>query len=233
MKDRKKAILSAIIDEHVAGGRTVASKSLVDKIDFQLSPATIRNEMASLEREGLIYQPHTSAGRIPTEKGWQYYIENFLNDEELVDEQKEIIEQTFNNTDKNLDSAVKEVAKCLAEISQDAVFVGFGENNVYYTGLSNLFKQPEFKNIDLVFHMSEIVDHLDDVIAELFNDVTDAARVLVGTENPFGNECSTIFGAYQIKGKEPGLFGILGPMRMDYKNNLALVNYTKKLFSNT
>ncbi|MBU0964515.1 heat-inducible transcriptional repressor HrcA, partial [Patescibacteria group bacterium] len=77
MKDRKNALLSAIINEHIETGNTVASKTIVDNHDFKLSPATIRNEMVCLEKEGYIYQPHTSAGRIPTEKGWKLFIDNF------------------------------------------------------------------------------------------------------------------------------------------------------------
>ena len=62
MNERKSAIFGAIIKEHVTQGNTVASKVLVDKYDFNLSPATMRNEMVELEKEGYIYQPHTSAG---------------------------------------------------------------------------------------------------------------------------------------------------------------------------
>ncbi|MFZ6035812.1 MAG: hypothetical protein ACOYUK_01600 [Patescibacteria group bacterium] len=233
MKERKRAILSAIIKEHVHGdGKPVASQALVDKYKLELSSATVRNEMADLESEGLIFQPHTSAGRIPTEKGWQYYIENFLVEKQPAQAQMTLLEKALHKREQaQTDVAVKNVARTLAEISQNAVFVGFSRDNVYYTGLSNLFNHPEFADIDLVRHLSAIVDHLDDVIAELFSKVTDTPRILVGSENPFGKECSTIFSPYQVKGCEPGLIGVLGPVRMDYEDAFALVNYTKKLFA--
>jgi len=235
MKDRKSAILSAIIKEHFSEGQIVASKALVDKYDFKLSPATIRNEMVDLEKEGYIYQPHTSAGRIPTEKGWKYYIENFIKDIELSKPQKAVLDDILREKGLSYDMAIKNAAKGMAELSKDAVFVGFGPDNFYYTGLSNLFRQPEFQRIDLVCHVSEVVDHLDEVIKEMFNEVTesDKEKILVGRDNPFGRECSSIVCNYTFNNKEKGIFGILGPLRMNYENNLALIKYAKQLFADT
>jgi len=211
----------------------VASKSLVDKYDFSLSPATIRNEMVDLEKKGYIYQPHTSAGRIPTEKGWKYYIENFIKDIELSKSDKTALNDILREQGLSYDIAIKNAAKGLAEISKDAVFVGFGSDSFYYTGLSNLFRQPEFQNMDLVCHVSEVVDHLDDVIKEMFDEITDSdkEKILVGKDNPFGNACSSIVSNYTFGNNEKGIFGILGPMRMNYENNLALIKYAKQLFT--
>ncbi len=231
MKDRKSALLSAIINEHVSTGNAVSSKLIVDNHDFSVSPATIRNEMATLEKEGYIYHPHTSAGRIPTEKGWKEYIEHYLDDVELPDKQKKEIDSAFKESGLAVDTAIKRVAKRLAEFSQQAVFVGFSKDDFYYTGLSNLFEHPEFESIDLVRHVTAVVDHMDDVITELFDDVTDNVKVMLGSENPFGAECSSIITSYQIKDQERSVFGILGPMRMDYENNLALIKHAQQLFS--
>jgi len=230
MKDRKSALISAIIEEHVASGQTVASKAIVDNHDFSLSPATIRNEMGTLEKDGYIYQPHTSAGRIPTEKGWKFYIENFLKDVELDKKHKQVLDQALAVQGLTYESIIKNVAKGLAELSKDAVFVGFGPDNFYYTGLSHLFKKPEFQDIDLVRHMSEVVDHLDEVVKDMFDEIEEI-QVMVGSDNPFGKECSSIVGKYKYGDDQVGLFGILGPMRMDYDNNLALLKYAKQKFS--
>ena len=231
MKDRKSALLSAIISEHVSTGNAISSKLIVDNHDFSVSPATIRNEMASLEKEGYIYQPHTSAGRIPTEKGWKEYIEHYLNEIELPDKQKREIDDAFKENGLTVDMAIKRVAKHLAEFSQQAVFVGFSKDDFYYTGMSNLFEHPEFESIDLVRHVTGVVDHMDDVITKIFDDVTDDIKIMLGSENPFGAECSSIITSYRIQDKEHGVFGILGPMRMNYENNLALIKHAQQLFS--
>ncbi|MFA6098727.1 MAG: hypothetical protein WCV50_03050 [Patescibacteria group bacterium] len=234
MNDRKSALLSAIIKEHVETGNTVASKTIVDNHNFKLSPATIRNEMVVLEKEGFIYQPYTSAGRIPTEKGWKFYIENFLKDIELSNKQKGFLEGLLKEKGLTKESVVKKVAKGLAELSKDAVFIGFSPDNFYYTGLSNLFRQPEFQKIDLVQHISEVVDHLDEVVKNIFKQIKeyDGAKILIGEENPFGKDCSSIVTSYCLEGEETGVIGVLGPMRMNYEDNQAMMKYIKKLFSN-
>lgn len=232
MNDRKSAILGAIINEHVSEGSTVASKSIVDNYDFSLSPATIRNEMVILEKEGYIFQPHTSAGRIPTEKGWRYYIDNYIKDIEITDASKSSLDKVAGDKNITKELLVKKVAKNLAEISNDAVFVGLSQDDFFYTGLSYLFKQPEFQKLDLVYHISEVVDHLDEVIEDMFEDILNAKdeTILIGKENPFGAECSAIITHYRIDQNNIGVFGILGPMRMDYENNIALIKYAKRLF---
>jgi len=189
--------------------------------------------MAALEKEGYIHQPHTSAGRIPTEKGWKHYIENFLRDIDLTEAEKKALDSVIQKeTGLAHDSVIKRVAKQLAEMSKEAVFVGLNSDSYYYTGLSNLFGQPEFQELDLVRHISSVVDTLDEVIKKMFDDFRDGTTVMVGSDNPFGNECSSIVGTYENKSGQRGVFGILGPMRMDYEQNLALIKHAQKLFIN-
>ena len=109
-------------------------------------------------------------------------------------------------------------------MSGNTVFVAFDEHNIYYTGLSNLFSQPEFQSIDLVRNLSKIIDHLDEVMNDFFSVVGDKTLVLLGKDNPFSNDCSCLVARYGN-----GIFGILGPIRMDYKHNLALLDYIKEL----
>ena len=79
MDDRKRAILKAIIDDYVTSAEPVGSRTIAKKSDMGLSPATIRNEMADLEEMGYLTQPHTSAGRIPSDKGYRAYVNEILN----------------------------------------------------------------------------------------------------------------------------------------------------------
>lgn len=211
----------------------MASKVVVDKYKFPLSSATIRNEMAALESEGYVVQPHTSAGRIPTEKGWKYYIENFLKDAPLSNEVKSNLAETFKQQGVSPENLVKNLAKGLASISQEAIFVGLGRDNFFYTGLSNLFRQPEFQKLDLVCHLSEVVDHLDEVVSRMFDEVVESKqeKIMIGKENPFDPECSAIVSCYQASGEKAGVFGILGPLRMNYALNISLIKYVKQLFT--
>src|SRR4030043_1192300 len=83
MNERQKKLLNLIINEHINPAEPVGSGILVEKTGLEVSPATVRNEMADLEKEGFIYQPHTSAGRVPTEKGYQFFVDNFVEKREI------------------------------------------------------------------------------------------------------------------------------------------------------
>lgn len=231
LDERKSALLSAIIREHIKSGEAVASKILVDKYGFNLSPATIRNEMMALEKQGLIHQPHTSAGRIPTEQGWQFYLNNLVKEKALSTKEKNDLDAVIKTTEE-AELKVKNLAKKLAEVSSEAVIVGFNPDYIYYTGLSQLFRQPEFTEYHLICHISEVIDHLEDVITQLFKEIGENDfKIMVGEENPFGRECGAIVSKYKNKKGEAGIFTLLGPARMAYENNLALLKYSHSLLS--
>lgn len=230
MNTRQRQLLSHIIREYIKSASPIGSETLVDKYKVKVSSATVRHEMAALEKEDLIFQPHTSAGRVPTEKGYKFFIKNLTYDTKLKAKDKEILNKIKQEKSFDKEILIKNLAKQVAEMANNSVLVGFSPENFYYTGLSNLFSQPEFLKLNyLVYNISSIIDQMDEVMEKIFNLVSCEVKVLIGKENPFGEECSFITTKYQINKKKEGIFGILGPMRMDYPNNIALVNYVKEL----
>ncbi len=223
MENRKELILNTIIREHIKTGAPVGSGVLVEKYKLDISPATVRNEMAALEEEGYIAQPHTSAGRIPTEEAYNKYLAN-LKIRKLKDSETRDLDRFLAGGNE---AGFKNVAKVLAGKSGNAVFWAFHKNNLFYTGISNLFKQPEFANTNLIYDISTIIDRVDEIIAEIYNEIKMGEQILLGSANPFGNFCSTVMAKYKLK-DNIGMFGILGPMRMDYEKNLALVKYVNE-----
>jgi len=228
ISERKKFLLETIIKEYVKTATPVSSGMLVDKYKLDISPATVRNEMMELEDEGYIYQPHTSSGRIPTEAAYELFIANF---KEMKKKKglRETETKLLNNLFKSDEAAYKATAKAIAELSGTAVFWAFHKNDLYYTGLSNLFAQQEFRQVNAVCDVSEIIDRLEEIIDEVFEDLDDGEQVLIGSKNPFGNFLSAVLVKYKHN-NQSGVLGILGPMRMDYERNLALVEFIKNKF---
>jgi transcriptional regulator of heat shock response len=212
MFPRQKELFKHIVEEYVKTAQPVGSKLVVEKFNLDISPATVRNDMAELEEQDLIFSPHISAGRIPTEYGFKYYVENYINFKGVKD---------FKDIKKNKN--IKEIAKQIAEESGLAVLVGFGAQDVFYTGLSNLFSQPEFQNLNLVFDVTRVLDHLDEVMEKVYNEISQL-EIKIGSDNPFSQDCSAVL----IKNKSI-LFGILGPMRMNYQKNVQLVNLINEI----
>jgi len=228
ISERKKFLLDIIIREYLKTAMPVSSGILVDKYKLDISTATVRNEMMELEEEGYIHQPHTSAGRVPTEAAYELFLSEFKDNKkkrELKDTENEILEKIFQDND----AAWRQTAKAIAEMSGGAVFWAFHKNDLYYTGLSNLFSQPEFTRVGMVCDVSAIIDRMEEIIDDIFEDLEDGEQILIGTKNPFGNFLSTVLVKYK-NNNASGVFGILGPMRMDYARNLALVEFIKNKF---
>jgi len=227
MNDRQKEILAFVINEYIKSAQPVGSALLSEKADFGLSGATYRNELSALETEGYLIQPHTSAGRVPTEKAYQMYVEAYLNRYKFTDRPDRSLKlQVRDEISSN--EQLKEVARQLVEKSHETVIVAFDKESLYYTGLSNLFAKPEFADQNQVVSLSNAMDHLDTLIGKMFDQVQDL-EVLIGSNNPFGNQCSTVIGKYHTKDGKEAMFAVLGPMRMDYEKNIGLVQNVRLL----
>ncbi len=229
LEGRKAALLEAVVAEHIRTAEPVGSKLLAGKYGLSVSSATVRNALAALEEEGYLTHPHTSAGRVPTIKGYRYYVTHCLAEKPLAKKERETIEERCIKSFENKRLRVKELARVVAEVAHEAILVGFTSDDVYYTGLSYLLAQPEFSDHDLALTMSHVFDRLDETMAEFATSVHDDFAVAIGDENPFGNDTSVVVVRY---GKdEDQLFGILGPTRMDYAANIALAKYAREIIT--
>jgi len=224
MDKRKELILKTIIKEHIKTALPVGSEGLVDKYNLDISAATVRNEMAELEQSGFIVQPHTSAGRVPTEKAYDFYLEN-LSEKKLGEAEAKIFEKLLAKKDE---ASFKQSAKAMAKISDNAVFWAFHKHNLYYTGISNLLHQPEFSETGLIYDISEVIDRLDEVIGRIFNGLKFGEQIFLGSENPFSPYCGAVMAKYRLE-DNIGLVGILGPIRMNYEKNLALIKFVNNI----
>ena len=232
MTERERILFLAIVSEHIRTSHPVASQVIVDKYLPDLSPATIRNDMARLEERGLIEQPHTSAGRIPTAYGYEYYVENFLPEKAIEKKLQHRLQGAYASKRLAQADRIREVAKTLADLSSESVVVSSTDRELFYTGLANLFRQPEFAERDVVYSFSEMIDRLDEVMASIFDQVGPEVTILMGRKNPFGRDCGVMLTKYSIDDEE-GMIGILGPMRMAYAEHRALLRYAQDLLNNS
>ena len=229
--DRKLQFLEAVIREYVSTAEPVGSGRLAEIFDFRISPATIRLDLAELEAEGFLTHPHTSAGRIPTEKGYRLFIEKFISTTEWNPARAAV--QKMEQVRNDLEDCVRYAARLLTEATGEVALASAGPEHVFYTGLANLFAKPEFQNPLQVIAVSELLDRVDDVINDYMHRSNGEPLVYVGSENPFGSQCSTILVKIQIAPRLEGLLGIVGPMRMDYQHNVAVLRRMRGLVENS
>ncbi|KKU19377.1 hypothetical protein A3H10_01420 [Candidatus Uhrbacteria bacterium RIFCSPLOWO2_12_FULL_46_10] len=221
---RQSSVLEAIVREYVRTAEPVGSMAVAERYNIAASPATVRNDMADLEQDGFIRQPHTSAGRVPTEKAYQYYVDNFLREVDMPRQEEKALRQVW-SLDETARAILKLTAKIIASFSEESVFLAFDKHDVYYTGLANLFSQPEFIDHEQVYSVSAIIDRLDEAVADVYDSVPDNVQVFIGKKHNFGSQCSAIITRYRATGDDFGIFGLLGPTRMDYDLNIARIKY--------
>lgn len=224
--DRRLEILRAIVDEYVETQEPVGSKAIADKRALGISPATIRNEMAFLEEEGLITQPHTSAGRIPTDRGYRLFVDKLATVKPLSTAERRAIE-TFLEGAIDLDDVVKRSAKLLADITKQVAVVKYpnigdshGREMMAISGTANLARSGE----DLGATLSPILEALEEqvVLLRLLGDSHSTVHVTIGSEQADSSLQTTSLVTVGY-GSDASL-GILGPTRMDYASSIAAVS---------
>jgi len=227
---RQNLILDKIIKEYIDSAEPVSSRKLEKKYDFGICPATIRIEMQKLTDKGFLYQPHTSAGRIPTDKGYRFFVDKLFKEEisefkkglEIEDWLKKEMEDSF--------KFIQTLTKTLASVSSSlAISYLFDEKVLWKEGWEEVLQEPEFKVEDCIPDFSELLKSFEEEI-EKFK-LNSKIKVFIGKENPFSKakDFSIIISQCHWPEEEKGIISIFGPKRMNYHRNIALINSFKKI----
>lgn len=227
LETRQELILKLIVEDYIQTAEPVGSKQLADRHGLDISSATIRHEMVALEQEGFLRQPHTSAGRIPTEKAYVYYLQHVIEPMQSHPQPAEISVRF--GTEETIERTLKSLAKRLVDASGETAIVAFDPSWTYYTGVSNLLGKPDFSDAELLRSISLLVDQFDDVVTRLYHRINDQTVVYIGSQNPFGDQMATVLVKYQIGNAQEGLLGLVGPIRMNYGRNITLVEEAKEI----
>jgi len=227
MTERQKQILSAIVEQYAEVAVPVGS-SLLAKV-FDVSSATIRAEMAELERLGYIRQPHTSAGRIPTDRGYRFYVNNLaVEAEQALPEKRAERAMTARVTHGGLpERTIRNAVDTLVELTHNLGLATIG-NQLYMSGLGNLFGQPEFVGGQQVQQVARLLDNLEPWLREAAPN--EPLSVFIGSENPIGRSAgvSLIISRFRSPFSDHSYIGVLGPTRQSYRDVMALVAHTGK-----
>ncbi len=238
---RQKQILKTIVEEYIKVAEPVGSKALVNKPGFSIGAPMLRKEMSLLEHEGYLAKPHTSAGRVPTDQAYRLYIQEniFYRSNKtcrtnkasgLTPKETEKVAETLHKKWPDEPTLLKEIARLASEISKDLSVSGTidGEKGTYTCGFSNLIDEPEFKSFNNINQLMHFMDNVDRHFDELWNRaLNESLSVFIGAENLIKeiNEFTLITGKYQLPSGDQGFVSVIGPRRMDYKHNMALVEY--------
>ncbi len=232
---RQEGILFAIIEEYAEVATPVGSVTLAKL--FNVSSATIRAEMARLEENGYIAQPHTSAGRVPTDAGYRYYVNVLSERPETIETHSELPHHTEDekplerssrvlevriSSQARADFAIRGAVDSLVELTGNLGLATIGDQ-LYISGISRLFTQPEFLDNQRVQAVAELLDNLEPWLREAAPG--QPLNIFIGKENPIGKTSgvSLIISRFRSPYSDRSYIGVLGPTRQNYAKVMSLV----------
>lgn len=337
LNQRKQQVLEAIVEDHIITAEPVSSRTIARKYRLGVSPATIRNEMADLEEMGLIEQPHTSAGRIPSQQGYRYYVDRLMRKGKLNVREENMIRSVFAQQARELAMIVQQTIKLVSQLTDYLVFLsgpqlehtalrqvrfiplanedacdksllvivsetGWVESKVidlpspvspeelehisnvfnthfrgltfsqitrailksvynelskqrqfidlaldiiesvmeretedalYLGGTRNILKQPEYRDVQQVRRLLDLVEEENILRTILMDARNDGVTVKIGKENGYEaiQDCSVVTAVYTLGGNVVGSFGLLGPVRMNYARAIAVAEHITRALS--
>lgn len=223
--ERQLHILTHIVSSYIKTAEPVSSQYVEQRSRISVSPATIRNEMRELADQGLIFQPHTSAGRVPTERGYRMFVDHVLELEQkraspLMANTAESRDTSFSEEGVQL---FRSLAKFLSRETSNLVVLYTTEHRLFWQeGWGEVLREPEFRNQEYVADLIRCVKDMEECVENVLQD--GEFSVYIGQENPFSSShrLSVVMGTSLRYGRE-GLVAIVGPTRMAYTKNIRLI----------
>lgn len=225
-KKREEAVLEIIVKNYTESAQPVGSRFVARKLG--LSSATIRNVMSDLEEEGFLMHPHTSAGRIPTDRGYRYYVNSLMHKRNVNEHIVHMVEEQYHQKIRSLEDVLEKTSHLMSSLTN---YVGVtlvpDIEKVYLNGASHLIEQPEFHDIKKLHNLFRCLEDKVAILKLLCGGVDDDDRLTIhiGRENRSNplSECSIITRGYKVKGKKSGKLGVIGPKRMVYEKVVPMV----------
>ncbi|MGK2848981.1 MAG: hypothetical protein ACSLEX_02845 [Minisyncoccota bacterium] len=237
MNTRQQKVLSAIVELYTESAQPVGSQALLERFSFPVSSATLRSDMVILEEEGYLYQPHVSAGRIPTDSGYRMYVREMMGEETLSRQDQERLQKELLMLRAKHMRLGRTTAKLLASLSGNLAVSGLMDKEEFYDfGMRELIENPEFQEMDELCRLVEALDSLDEKLETLMANLpNEETQIFIGDENPIEGikNCAMVVAPYQNTEGERGILAIIGPKRMEYAKNKSLIEYMRSLLNTT
>lgn len=233
LTQRQIDILKAIIKEYSETGSPVGSEIVEKKYKLGVSPATIRNEMVELAKKGYLKKSYFSSGRVPSAKGFRFYIKYLMKEKEL----STIDEVAYKNSiwDDRSEShrLLYQSARVLSQRTGLLSLIATNYGDLYYSGIANLLNQPEFFDINISKSFFSRLDEIDfwERLMREFDEIEEDIRFILGEDDfhdPSFDSFAGVWGDFQGKNIR-GIVGVIGPQRMYYEIIVPQIKYFSNL----
>lgn len=230
---RKDWILAMTIAHYVDTVSPVGSACLAKKYQLGLSSATIRNILADLEQEGYLMHPHTSAGRVPTQKGYRYYVDNLMKEIQLLEAEKGRIKAEYSKETKELEGLLEKTSQVVSELTQytSIISVDGWEQKIFCKGTGFVVEYPDEQDLTKIRDILVALDEKEHLLKIINQTLQNKIEIFIGHEMACSeiNSCSLVVSRYKVKNGPSGRIAVLGPTRMDYERVVSTLDYFSEL----
>ena len=233
MKIRKDRVLGVTVNRYIKTFAPVSSAFLTNEYFSSLSSATIRGVLSELEKEGYLMHPHTSAGRVPTERGYRYYVDNLIQEIQLLEEEKLRIRKLCDQKKQEIEVGLKKISKAIAyETNYTGIVSVDGlESQLFFSGIQHVVEYLRYDDLQKIKNILFSLEEKERLYELISQKLKEKVGVFIGEEiqGRRFDKCSLVISCYQIKKGMTGRIAVLGPIRMDYQKVISTINYIIKL----
>ena len=231
---RKERVLGIVVNEYIKTVSPVSSSFISQEYLPDLSSATIRNILAELEEEGYLTHPHVSAGRIPTQVGYRFYVDNLMFEIKLLEEEKIRIKREYEQGMKDLEALLEKTSEVLSDITHytSIVSVDCWQGRLFCRGTDYVVTYPEYQDIQKIRDILVILEEKERLLSIINQELEKKVRILIGSEiscENISDSCALAVSGFKTSRGANGRIAVLGPKRMDYARVVSTLDYLRSV----
>lgn len=235
--ERKDIVLGMVVYQYIHTTIPVSSAFIADEYTQDISSATIRNILAELESDGYLTHPHTSAGRVPTERGYRYYVDFLMKEIELLEEERRRIHKEYERGMEQLEALVEKTTEIISELTHCTSIVTVDGLPHHYVcrGTNYLAEALGADSLQKIVAILKELEEKDSVLAVLRRDLDKRIKIYIGQETDCEafRDCAMAVSRFQTRRGPSGRIAVLGPSRMDYSRVVGALEYVSELIHET
>jgi heat-inducible transcriptional repressor len=228
---RQVQILRAIIEEYIATAQPVGSDTVDKKFNIGVSPATIRNEMVYLTKQGYLQKAHSSSGRVPTPLAMKLYVNELMKEKELSVADEVSAKEKMWQAKEDMPDFLHEATRVLADRTRSLGIALTSEKDVYHAGYANLLNMPEFYDIKVMRNVLSLIEEIG-LLEEIFDYGASENQIKIVYGAELGNRDLEPIGIIFMRIEGPEIncnLGVIGSNRFDYQYVVPMMRYVRGL----
>ncbi len=232
---RKDRILAIVIGQYIKTVSPVGSQFITEEHKLEVSPATVRNILAELEEDGYLSHPHTSAGRMPTQRGYRYYVDHLMREIQLLEDEKRRITQEYRRHTRQLEDLMEKTSQVISDLTHYTSIVTLDDERgrkIICKGTSYVVGYPDNTDILKIQAILRILEEKERLMEIINRDLQNKIKIYIGHEMALKDMegCSLAISRFEKDGKK-GRIAVLGPTRMQYDRVVSTLEYISQILS--